>query len=119
KALEAFQNVLALERQMSDHQEETNTLLNIGFVYADVEQAETAQTYFEQALTRARDLAIRSIEASALIGLGTVALQAGHPAHALVYNQQGLAILRKLNKPHEIATVLGNIAAIELASGQH
>ncbi|NJO18871.1 MAG: tetratricopeptide repeat protein [Spirulinaceae cyanobacterium RM2_2_10] len=99
-ALAAFQAVLTrLETTSGDRRLAARALNGIGEVYRHLNQLEQAETYYQQALTIARELDDATIAGIALHNLGSARMDAATPAAAIDYYQQAIARFREAERP--------------------
>ena len=68
KALEYYEQALALLREVGDRAREGTTLNNLGAVYDTLGQKPKALEYYEQALVLTREVGDRAMEADTTLG---------------------------------------------------
>ena len=99
KALEAYNQALAIWRELGNRQGEALTINNIGRLYRDLGQHQTALDYYNQALPIWREVGNRSGEALALSDIGRAYADLGQPAKALDFAGSGSAHLSRDRQP--------------------
>ena len=75
KALEYYEQSLAIAREVHNRADEGAALNSLGGVYTNLAQYEKARAYHEQALTIAREVKNRLAEAGSLSSLWTSVLE--------------------------------------------
>jgi len=70
KALDFFQQALAIRREVGNRSGEGTTLMNIGTVYVALGQNQLALEYFQQALPILRETGFRYMEGLTLWNMG-------------------------------------------------
>ena len=86
-----------------------STLNNIGRLYRDLGQQQTALDYYNQALPIWREVGNRSGEALALNDIGRAYADMGQPQKALEYAEQALPIWRETGNRRGEAMTLNNM----------
>jgi tetratricopeptide (TPR) repeat protein len=119
KALDFFQQALAIRREVGYRSGEGATLNNIGEVYRTLGQTDKALDFFRQALAIWREVGDRSGEGSTLNNIGGVYRALGQMNKALDFYQQALAIWREVGDRSGEGTTLNNIGAVYDALGQN
>jgi len=119
KAIEKYNQALALFQAAGDRDGEAHTLNKIGSVYYALGDEQKALDYFNQSLAVSRAIGDRSLEATALNNIGTVYDALGEKRTALDYYNQALAasIVAIGNRSLE-ATILNNIGSVYDALGE-
>jgi CHAT domain-containing protein/Tfp pilus assembly protein PilF len=112
QAIETWQQVLALVRQVKDKKLEVLALHDIGFNYWRISQPQEALKYLNQALPISREVGARVGEAATLNNIGEVYDSIGQPQEALKYYNQALPIMQSVGPPSGEATILSNIGAV-------
>ncbi|MDD2756554.1 MAG: tetratricopeptide repeat protein, partial [Methanothrix sp.] len=92
KAIEYYEQVLAISREIGDRMGEGNALGNLGLAYAVLGDAKNAIEYYAQALAIAREIGDRSGEGGTLGNLGSAYHRLGKMREAIEYYEQHLAI---------------------------
>jgi CHAT domain-containing protein len=106
RAIEKYQEALALWRLLGDRRREADTLDGLGEVYAQLAQSSQALDYFNQALPLRRALGDRRGEAHALLHIGTSYLSLGEKQKGLDVLNQGLQLSQEIgDRSNEIATL--------------
>ncbi|MDT9291216.1 MAG: tetratricopeptide repeat protein, partial [Limnospira sp. PMC 1295.21] len=109
EALEKWQAARELYRAAGDRGGEANTLNNIGGVYSDLGEKQTALDYYNQALPLYRAVEDRGGEATTLNNIGLVYDSLGEKQTALDYLNQALPLSRAVEDRGGEATTLNNI----------
>jgi CHAT domain-containing protein/Tfp pilus assembly protein PilF len=109
QAIETWQQILAIARQLKERRGEAIALNNIGLNYNTISQPQEALKYFNQTLPIWREVGDRSGEATTLSNIGSVYSSIGQPQSALKYLNQALPIRREVGDRKGEATTLNNI----------
>ena len=112
EAIETWQQVLALARQVKDKQLEALALNDIGFNYQKISQPQEALKYYNQALPIRLSVGDRSGEANTLNNIGAVYNSISQPQEALKYYNQALPITRSVGDRAGEASTLNNIGVV-------
>ena len=112
QAIETWQQVLALARQVKDKKLEALALNDIGFNYDRISQPQEALKYYNQALPISLEVGDRADEAAILDNIGQVYDSIGRPQEALKYYNQALPIRREVGDHAGEATTLSNIGRV-------
>ena len=88
KAIEYYEQALAIAREIGDRRGEGNALGNLGIAYADLGDARKAIEYYEQALAIAREIGDRRSEGNALGQPGQCLRRPGRCSKAIEYYEQ-------------------------------
>jgi CHAT domain-containing protein len=112
QAIETWQQVLALARQVKDKKIEALALNHIGFNYESISQPQEALKYYNQALPLSREVGYRSGEAATLNNIGSVYRSISQPQKALNYFNQALPIMREVKYRAGEAATLNNIGLV-------
>ncbi len=118
RALERFQQALALFQQQGDRLREADTLSSLGFVYTALGQNPQAITTLQQALAIHRQLGSRAGEARTLINLGAAHNRLGQSAQALLAYQQARDAAQATGDRSLMATALNNLGITYHNTGQ-
>jgi CHAT domain-containing protein/Tfp pilus assembly protein PilF len=118
-ALQTYQQVLQLQKQINNQAAIAKTLDNIGEVYTSLSQYNQALEALQQALTIRQKLNDQAGIGETLNNLGFVYRLLGEYPKALELHQQSLAIAKQLKKPDISGEALHNIAAIYAAQGDY
>jgi CHAT domain-containing protein/Flp pilus assembly protein TadD len=96
KAIEYYQQHLAIARAIKDRQGEAKALSNLGNAYNSLGDYAKAIEYYQQSLAIARAIKYRNGEGQSLGNLGAAYHSLGDYAKAIEYTQQRLAIAREI-----------------------
>lgn len=96
RAIEFFQQALAISRKIGDHNGEMASLNNLGLAYNSLCQYQQAIQLYHQSLRMAREIADLNGEASALNNLGEAYSSLGEYHQAIHFHQQSLEIFRAI-----------------------
>jgi len=109
RAIEYFQQALAIAREIGDRRNEGNHLGNLGLAYRALGQVERAIEYHEAALAIAREIGDRRMEGNAVGNLGNAYRALGQVERAIEYYEQALAIAREIGDRRGEGNGLGNL----------
>lgn len=109
-ALEHHQDALEADRDIGYRKGEAIQLGNIGNVYFQKGDLNTARDYYKVALKIDREIGYKQGEAIDLGNIGNVYLEKGDPETALEYYQDALKIARETGYKQGETTALKNIA---------
>lgn len=112
QAIETFQQVLAIARQVPDRELESVALLAIGRNYHIISKHKQALAFYNQALPIFRELGDRNGVAGTFNNIGLVYSEIGKAQQALDYFNQALLIRREVSDRSGEAATLNNIAAL-------
>jgi tetratricopeptide (TPR) repeat protein len=118
QAIESFQQVLTIARQLQVKKSEAVALLGIGYNYDAIGQRQPALDAYAEALVIFREIKDRRGEAATLNNIGLVYDGIGQPSEALKYYQQALPIRREVQDRGGEAATLNSIGAVYHAIGQ-
>ena len=96
-------------RELGNRQGEALTLNNIGRLYNDLGEHQTALDYYNQALPIWREVGNRSGEALAISDIGRAYADLGQPAKALDFQTLALPIFREVGSRRGEAMTLNNL----------
>ncbi|MBW4679109.1 MAG: tetratricopeptide repeat protein [Microcoleus vaginatus WJT46-NPBG5] len=119
EALETFQSVLAIVREIGDRQGEGVTLNNIGFVHQSLGQYPKALESYQQALAIHQEIGNKAEKGTTLTNIGSVHHRLGQYPQALEYYQQALAIAKEIGDKAGEGTRLNNIGGVYSNLGQY
>jgi CHAT domain-containing protein/Flp pilus assembly protein TadD len=119
EALETFQQVLTLVRQVGNKAVEGSTLYNIGEVYRNLGAYPKALESYAQALAITRKLGDKTGESKTLNNIGVVYDNLGQYSKAIGFYQQALAIARKKSDKAGEGTILYNLGLVYNNLGQY
>jgi len=118
KAIEHYQQALAIARETGDRNGEGPWLGNLGNIYGDTGQTEKAIEHTQQALAIARETGDRNGEGTQLGNLGSRYAALGQTDKAIEHYQQALAIARETGNRNGEGLWLGNLGNIYGDTGQ-
>ncbi|MBW4474920.1 MAG: CHAT domain-containing protein [Stenomitos rutilans HA7619-LM2] len=118
-AIAAYDQTIAIAREIKDRQLEANSLGSLGVVYYSLSDYAKATTYAQQQLTIARSLTDRLGEAAALNNLGNNFYALGNYGQAIAYLEQRLTIAREIQDRLGEAQSLGNLSSIYYDLGDY
>ena len=119
EALETFEKVLLICREIGDKAGVATTLNNLGEVYRSQGQYAKAIEYYQQALAIIKQIGDTAGVATTLNNLGAVYRSLGQYAKAIEYYQQALAIIKQIGDTAGVATTLNNLGAVYNSQGQY
>ena len=119
RAIDFYEQSLALAREIGNPSGEANSLGNLGLAYYNLGQYERALDFYEQSLALAREIGNSNGEASSLNNLGNVYDSLGQYERALDFHQQSLALAREIDDPSGEADSLGNLGITYYNLGQY
>ncbi len=93
-----YEQALAIRREVGDRAGEGVTLSNIGAVYDEQGEDETAITYYQQALSIAQELNLPATTAYRTYLIGTVYVELARYSEALDTLQQAFFIMQELGQ---------------------
>ncbi len=109
RAVESYQQLLDMAREIGDRQGEGNALGNLGRACLNLGEAHQAILYFEQALAISQEIGDRRGEAADLGNLGAAYGILGDMQRAIGCCQQQLEIAHEIGDRQREATALGNL----------
>src|SRR5262245_2273619 len=112
RAIEKYQEALALMRDLGDRSWEARTLTQIGGAYNALGDYHNAIEYWEQALPLKQALGERRDEADLLVSMGIAYDNLGEQRNAVEYRRRALTIKRELGDRRREASDLHQIGAI-------
>ena len=112
RAIEYYEQALAIAREIGDRRGEGAHLGNLGLAYAALGEVRRAIEYHEQALSVAREIGDRRMEGNHLANLGLLAKGQGDLARARALWEQALRIFEAIEDPNA-ERVRGWLAALE------
>jgi tetratricopeptide (TPR) repeat protein len=118
RAIEHYQQALAIARETGDRSIESTELGNLGNSYSTLGQTGRAVEYYQQALAIARETGDRGIEGSALGSLGNDYADLGQTDRAIEHYQQALAIARETGHRSSEGLWLGGLGGCYADLGQ-
>ncbi len=117
-ALETYQQVLALRRELDDKAGIAQTLNNMGDVYSDRGQYSQALDVLQQALALRRELRDRAGTSQTLNLIGFVYRRQKQYSEALELHEEALQQAQNAGDRSEVGESLHNIAAVYTSQGQ-
>jgi CHAT domain-containing protein len=117
KALEHYNQALALQRTVGDKQGEAGTLNQTARVFSSLGEQQRSLEYHQQALQLLRALGDRRQEAYTLAGIGQHYTQSGQPDKALDYCRQALSLAQAVEDRGGQAIALQLLAGAERDTG--
>jgi CHAT domain-containing protein len=118
KALDYFQQALAIQREIGDSQSEALSSIYIGSVYSNLGEYSKALDYQLHALSLFNKLHNPSGQATCLTGIAGVLQQLGRYGSAFDYAQRALAIQRSIGFRRGEAQSLHDIGDLYIALGE-
>ncbi len=109
RAIELYEQVLAITLEIGDRLGEGTTLGNLGDAYLDLGEPRRAIELFEQRLAIARAIGDHRGKANTLGNLGNAYATLGEPRRAIEFYEQRLAMARELGDRLEEGSALGNL----------
>ncbi|NJL10207.1 MAG: CHAT domain-containing protein, partial [Calothrix sp. SM1_7_51] len=119
KALDYYQQSLAISQQIGDKAVESPTLNNIGAVYGSLGQYQKALDYYQQSLAIRKQRGDKSGEGTILSNIGKVYHNLEQYQTALDLLQQSLAIFQQIDDKYSEGTILNNIGKVYGSLGQY
>jgi len=119
KAIEYYQQALAIDQKLGREAEIATTLNNIATVYADWGKYDKAFKYYEKALTSNQMLGREAGIAATLNNIGMLYQSGGLYDMANEYYERSLAIIQKLGMEARIATTLNNMGMVYADWGKY
>nr|WP_306790460.1 CHAT domain-containing protein [Tolypothrix sp. FACHB-123] len=119
KAIDYYQQSLALARSIQDREGEGNSLGGLGVAYHSLGDYPKAIDYQQQSLAIARSIQDRQGEGKALGNLGAAYISLGDYKQAIDYLQQRLALARSIQDRQGEGKALGNLGLAYLSLGDN
>ena len=117
-AIETWQQILSIVRQLNDLTTEVSVLNRIGMVYNNIGQPKEALKYFNQALPISREVRDRYGEVLTLTNIGLAYDKLGKSTEALEYLKQALPIWQEVRDRSWEARTLTHIGSYYQNTGQ-
>lgn len=117
-SITVYESGLKSAQILQDRQSEDAFLGNLGKIYADLGEMETAINYYQQALSISREIGDRDGEGDHLGNLGKAYHILGQRETAIDYYQQALTISRELGDRHGESNQFGNLGILYAQVGQ-
>jgi tetratricopeptide (TPR) repeat protein len=118
RAIEFYEQALAIDREIGDRGGEGSDLGNIGLGYVDLGEVRRAIEFHEQALTIHREIGDRGGEGADLLNLGSAYHRLGEVRRAIEFYEQALTIHREIGDRLGEGTALGNISLAYVDLGE-
>ncbi len=118
QAIQTFQQVLTLARELKDKKLEATALLGLGFNHDKIGERQEALKFYNQSLPLFRAVGDHSGEATTLNNIGRVYDALGQKQEALKFYNQSLPLSRAVGDRSGVATTLNNIGGVYDALGQ-
>ena len=118
ESVRAFQESVALARQIGDRQGEASALGNLGLAYAALGQLNQAIGYYEQCLVIHREIGDRRGEGADLGNLGLAYAALSQVEKAIGYYEQHLGIAREIGDRRGEGNALANLGLAYARLGQ-
>jgi CHAT domain-containing protein/Tfp pilus assembly protein PilF len=118
KALEYYDQALALNRAVANKAGEASTLNDMGAVYQDLGEQRKALEYYERALSLYQTVGARDGMAITMNNLGFTCADLGDVQRALEYYDRALSLAQAIGARTTEASVLNNIGALYLYVGE-
>jgi tetratricopeptide (TPR) repeat protein len=119
RAVEEFQQALALFRQLGDRVGQARALGALGTLERRLGRNQAAVGYAREAVALDREAGDWSGQAHALIGLGIVEARLGLYRQATEHHQQALALGRRVGDRSAEGWALGGLGVVETRTGRH
>jgi CHAT domain-containing protein/uncharacterized protein HemY len=119
KAIDFYQQSLAIAKQMGKRQWESLALGNLGNTYDSIGQHQKAIELFHQSLAIARQISDRDGEGTILLSLGNAYNSLGKYQEAINFYQQSLVIAKQLRDQKSVGSALGNLGSTYNSLGQY
>ncbi|HXU28971.1 MAG TPA: tetratricopeptide repeat protein [Thermoanaerobaculia bacterium] len=121
RAIETYEQCLAILREIGDRSDEGITLGNLGNVYRNLGETRRAIETYEQCLAVLREIGDRRGEGTVLGNLGSAYANLGETQRAIEYHEHYLAIAQEIGDRRGEGTALGNLgcAYANLGETQH
>jgi CHAT domain-containing protein/tetratricopeptide (TPR) repeat protein len=118
RAIEMYQEALAIRRALGDRSGEARALLQIGATYSDLKDSERAIDSLTQAAALLQTIGDRAGEAQALAAIGAVYGSLGDTLAAIEHRQRSLAVWRELGNREREAYTLTFIGSLRHSLGE-
>ncbi|MGK7872653.1 MAG: CHAT domain-containing protein [Xenococcaceae cyanobacterium] len=112
KAIEFYQQSLAITRDIGDHNGEAKSLGNLGVAYFSLGEYPKAIEFYQQSLAITRDMGDRNGEANSLGNLGNAYSSLGEYPKAIEFYQQSLAIFQDIGDREGEGLTLSNLGLL-------
>lgn len=112
EAIARYKAALPLWVAAGERTSEAETLHEIGFVYNQLGEKQTALEYYERSIALYRELGLESATASSLNGIGAINDDLGNKQLAIEYYNKALVLHHAAGEVGSEAAVLNNIATV-------
>ncbi|MFB2982456.1 CHAT domain-containing protein [Microseira sp. BLCC-F43] len=119
KAIEYYQNSLALTQKIGDIIGKATSINNLGNAHYSLEQYQQAIKYYRQSLAIAKSIGDSSQEAKSLNNLGNAFCSLSQYHEAIKYHQQSLLISQQIGDYYTKASSLNNLGNAYSFLGQY
>jgi len=119
EALENFQKVLVIFREISDRKSEGTTLNNMGEAYRNLGEYPKALDFYSQALAIHKQVSNKAMEGTTLNNMGEVYNNLGEYPKALDFYNQALAIHKQVGDKAVEGTTLNNMGEVYRNLGEY
>jgi CHAT domain-containing protein/Tfp pilus assembly protein PilF len=119
KAIEYYQQSLAIFKEIGDREGEALSLNNLGVAYRSLGQYPKAIEYYQQSLAIFKEIGDREGEARSLNNLGNAYDALGQYPKAIEFYQQSLAIFKEIGDRNGEAGSLNNLGLAYHSLGQY
>nr|WP_277882295.1 tetratricopeptide repeat protein [Microcystis wesenbergii] len=119
KAIEFYQQSLAITREIGDRGGEAKSYMGLGNVYDSLGEYQKAIEFHQQSLAIKREIGDRWGEAASYNNLGNVYQSLGEYQKAIEFHQQSLAIKREIGDREGEADSYGNLGAVYYSLGEY
>jgi CHAT domain-containing protein/tetratricopeptide (TPR) repeat protein len=119
EALETFQQVLVIVREIKQPYGEATTLHSIGLVYEKLGQYQKALESYQQALAIAQDIGDKNREGVILNNIGIIYKSLGQYLQAVERYQQALKIAQEIGDKTDEGTIFNNLGLVYYNLGQY
>jgi tetratricopeptide (TPR) repeat protein len=117
QALQLYEEVLPISREVGDRAGEATTLNNMAGVYSDTGHQQQALQHYEEVLSIRREVGDRAGEAITLNDMALVYSAMGQPQQALQLYEEALSIRREVRDRAGEAATLNNMTTVYGATG--
>ena len=118
RAIECYEQSLAIKREVGDRSSEGIVLNNLGNAYKNLGETRRAIELYEQSLAIKREVGNRRGEGTTLMNLGNAYNRLGETKRAIEFHEQSLVITREVGDRRGEGQTLGNLGLIYFESGE-
>jgi tetratricopeptide (TPR) repeat protein len=119
KAIEFYQQSLAITREIGDRGGEASSYNNLGNVYYSLGEYQKAIEFYQQSLAITREIGDRGGEGKSYNNLGIVYYSLGEYQKAIEFYQQSLAITREIGDRGGEAASYNNLGIVYRSLGEY